>query len=90
MKIITVPEFLGETAGGWPPKMNVTPYVGHKFECACGQMHEFTHYTVVMRELSGMRLVLACPEQDAITCVKVKGIFRFKGFESLFGARVEG
>ncbi len=32
-----------------------------------------------------MRLVLSCPEVDAITCVKIKGIFSIK-FESLFGA----
>lgn len=37
-----------------------------------------------------MRLVFECPSQSIFaTCVKVKGIFRFKGFESLFGTKVE-
>ena len=37
-----------------------------------------------------MRLVFECPDQpNFVTCVKVKGIFGFKGFESLFGTKVE-
>jgi hypothetical protein len=37
-----------------------------------------------------MRLVFECPYQpNIVTCVKVKGFFRFQGFESLFGANLE-
>jgi hypothetical protein len=36
-----------------------------------------------------MRLVFACPNGEYLTCVKVKGVFRFGGFESLFGTRDE-
>src|SRR3990172_367500 len=71
-----------------PNQMNMTPYEGHPFECACGASHRYAFTSVpVLRELTKMRLVLCCPETKALTCVRVKGIVRFRGFESLFGAR---
>jgi len=44
----------------------------------------------LVRELPKMKLVFQCPDEPIfVTCVKVKGLFRFKGFESLFGAKIE-
>ncbi len=88
MEIIPFGQFMAQTFGGRPNQMGLAPYSGHPFECACGVRHVFDPLTVtVLRELPGMRLVLACPQGDAVTCVKIKGLFRFKGFASLFGAQ---
>ncbi|DAB40861.1 MAG TPA: hypothetical protein CFH81_00730 [Sulfurovum sp. UBA12169] len=91
MRILEPTDFFAETLGGRPSQMDTSAYDGHPFECACGQIHDFDSLNVaVLRELTKMRLVLACPVNDGyITCVKVKGWFRFKGFESLFGTKVE-
>lgn len=91
MELIPLEQFMAQTLGGRPNQMGLAPYVGHHFECACGARHVFDPLTVnVLRELSRMRLVFACPQGDAVTCVKVKGIFGFKGFASLFGSQGSG
>ena len=91
MKLLDPIDFFSETLGGRPSQMNTSVYNGYPFECACGQIHEFDSSQIeVLRELTKMRLVLVCPVNDGyITCVKIKGWFRFKGFESLIGTKVE-
>jgi len=91
MKLLDTTNFFAETLGGRSSQMDTSTYNGHPFECACGQIHEFnSHQVEVLRELTRMRLVLACPINDGyVTCVKVKGWFRFKGFESLIGTKIE-
>jgi hypothetical protein len=87
-----VPEerFIAQTMGGRPTRMNTTIYDGHPFDCACGETHTFTTAGVpILRELPGMKLVMACPNGDALTCVKVTGgPFKFKGFKSLLGTAI--
>ncbi|OUR80377.1 hypothetical protein A9Q83_01370 [Alphaproteobacteria bacterium 46_93_T64] len=77
--------FLAETFGGRPCQMDTSIYAGTPFDCACGQKHLFDHHTQVLRELVGQRLVFGCPDSSAVTCVKMKGFFKFKGFESVLG-----
>ena len=91
MKLLSSTDFFAETMGGRPNKMEMNAYQGYPFLCACGKTHVFYSSQVeVLRELPKMRLVFECPDQPIfVTCVKVKGIFRFKGFESLFGTKVE-
>lgn len=91
MKLLSSTEFFTETMGGRPSKMDMSNYEGHPFECACGKTHIYYSDQVdVLRELHKMKLVFQCPDEPIfITCVKVKGIFRFKGFEGLFGAKIE-
>lgn len=78
------------TAGGRPCRLNLGPYVGHPFRCGCGAEHPFDPAgdypteTPVHRELTGMRLVVGCPTGAVVNCVRLTGLFRFKGFESLF------
>lgn len=88
MELINFNEFMRRTLGGVPPgtTVNPAPYVGHTFECACGQYHRFD-VALWIRELTGMRMVHKCPATDSITCIKTTGVFRFKGFRSLFGVR---
>jgi len=90
LELVPLEEFMARTVMGRPNQMDVTPYVGHEFECPCGVRHSFDPFRVkVLRELTWMRLVVSCPQGEAVTCVKVRGIFRFKGFKSLFGAHCE-
>ncbi len=91
MKLLSPNDFFAETMGGRPNMMDVSIYEGYPFECACGQIHSFSPSRVnIVRELPGRRLVFECPEEpNFATCVKLKGILRFKGFVSLFGTRVE-
>ncbi len=86
MKIISNDEFIDLSANGWEVHMNTTPYINHTFECACGKEHKFNQYIRIIRELPKQRLIFVCPDDISyVTCVKVKGWFRFKGFESLYG-----
>jgi len=91
MKLLKIEDFFAKTSKGRPPKMDTIPYNNHYFKCACGDSHEFNSNSIeVIRELSKMRLVVLCPQdENYITCIKVKGIFKFKGFESLFGCKGE-
>ena len=91
MKLVSSTDFFSETMGGRPNEMDMSAYQGHPFLCSCGKTHIFVSGRVhVLRELPKMRLVFECPDQPIfVTCVKVKGLFSFKGFESLFGAKVE-
>ena len=79
MKEVSITEFLSKTTGGRPVSINVSIYRGVPFDCVCGQKHLFSgDKQDVMRELPKMRLVLPCPDTDAINCVHVKGIFKHK------------
>ena len=91
MKMLSPTDFFAETMGGRANKMDMSPYQGHLFRCSCGQEHMYVSSLVeVLRELSDMRLIFKCPENSSFaTCVKVKGLFRFKGFESLYGTKIE-
>jgi hypothetical protein len=87
MDIVPIEEFLRRTMGGRPNQMNVSIYEGCPFECACGKTHTFEPCAVhVLRELPWMRLVLECPHGPFVTCVSIKGWFRYR-LKSLFGAR---
>lgn len=85
VQLLGQPLFFEKTMGGWQPQMNFAPYYGSPFNCACGASHSFSDEIEILRELSGRRIVVTCPSSDCITCVKIKGLFWFKGFESLFG-----
>lgn len=86
MLLYPLERFAVMTYGGRPNQMDMGPYEGAPFDCACGRKHSFNSQTVlVLRELTHMRLVFACPDECYVTCVKLHGILTFKGFESLFG-----
>lgn len=86
LELVSFEEFAQRTMGGCPNQMNTVLYQGAHFSCACGQQHVFQQGSVnVLHELTGMRLVLACPSSEAVTCVKVKGLAKFRGFQAQFG-----
>ncbi len=67
-------------------RIKLDPYLGYQFQCACGDVHVFDNLKVVaIAELAPMKLILGCPHGNHITCVKIRGLIRFKGLESLFG-----
>jgi len=84
-------DFMAETLGGRSNQMDMSAYEGYSFKCACGKEHVYSSDQVkVLRELPKMRLVFECPDQPTlVTCLKLKGIFRFKGFESIFGTKFD-
>jgi len=89
MELVSLEEFGRRTMGGRPNMMDVSIYMGCRYECACGGTHKFDGVPdYILRELPGMRLVVACPDGDAVTCIKIRGFFRYR-FESLFGSRDE-
>ena len=86
--LVDIQSFAEQTSNGWACQMNLVPYYGYSFLCACGQKHTFSDQVEVLRELSYSRLVVLCPlDGNAVTCVKITGILRFNGFKSLFGTK---
>lgn len=88
MEIVSLEEFYSRTTGGRTSKMDTTYYQGSYFLCGCGQEHCFEHNDIrVIRELPRMKLVLKRDKCNYVTCVKVRGLFKFKGFKSLFSTK---
>jgi len=85
MERVDYPEFMRRTDGGWPTHMAMSTHEGEPFECACGDTHDFSELTVqVLKELPKGRLVLTCPDEKGVTCVRLKGLLKPK-IEPLFG-----
>ena len=91
MILLEATDFFAETWGGRPNNINPSVYNGYSFECACGKTHIFNSLSVhILRKLPKKRLVLTCPENDGYaTCIKLRGLLWFKGFESLFGTEIK-
>ena len=89
MELIQLVDFQHRTLGGRPCQMEVSIYGGLPFDCACGRSHNFDPTWVrVLRELPKMRLVLSCPQDMAVNCVRIRGLFR-RRLETLFGAKID-
>lgn len=73
-----------------PNTMDLTPYAGHRWDCACGKTHPYT--LMVKNPIQGIwKVVMQCPDNSTyLTCVKVKMKMwvKFEGFESLFGLKL--
>lgn len=89
-RLMPLEEFLAQTFGGRPNQMDMSAYEGAKFDCACGSAHSYqASSVVVVRELTGMRLIFRCPVSEALTCVAIDGILKFRRFRTLFGTSGE-
>jgi hypothetical protein len=85
MEILQFDEFMSRTFGGRPNHMDTTYYAGSLFQCGCGKNHPFDYLrTPVIRELPKMRIVIKVYECGFVNCIKVRGVFWFKGFKTLF------
>ena len=86
MDIYSIEEFEEKTSGGFPGQADWTPYLGKSYECACGTTHTFNESTEVVRELSGMRFVIQCPQDSFVTLITIT---MFANVKSLFGGKHE-
>ena len=64
--------------------MELSAYDGRFFRCVCGDAHPMFQESA-LRELPGMRLVMACPNGVGVNCVRIGGWIRIK-IETEFGA----
>jgi hypothetical protein len=72
MRKVSAEEFYKQTPGGRPNRANMSAYEGREFECGCGSVHAFNEHTCeVIRELRGMRFIIQCPEDKALTLIKI-------------------
>ena len=59
----------------------MTRYEGHPFRCVCGETHRYLSSEIdVLRELSGMRLVIACPKWGCRDLRESEGSHSLPGF----------
>lgn len=87
LEVVSWEEFEERTRDGRANQMNMDPYEGLNFECACGQDHAYSPLVMVEKELPNSKLVFRCPMNNARTCVQLAGWSYKQGFKSLFGAR---
>ena len=82
--VVKMEEFYRSTFGGRPCQLNMSIYVGTKYECGCGTEHSWDPYGIpVIREIPGMKVVIDNPSCGYVTLVKIKlGFFKYK-FESI-------
>ena len=89
MKMKNAAEFISSIGGFGVCKLDLSSYVYHNYECACGQTHTFDYDSEVLCQ-GAWKLVVGCPSKEYVTCLKLKSKFLgmgFSGFESLFGTK---
>ena len=86
VETVHIDEFLKNTLGGRPCQLQLHIYEGCRFECGCGTVHTYSHFsTQVVREIPMLKLVLQQDGCKYVTLIKIRGFFKYK-FESLFSA----
>lgn len=90
VKLLPLEDFLSSFGNAMRNRMDLTPYYGHWYQCACGGEHVMDDRTLLV--LQGYWKVMAiCPEDPTyFTNIKVQMFMmvKFKGFKSLCGTRV--
>jgi hypothetical protein len=84
MRIVSGDEFVALTANGRENRMDLSAYGGRSYKCVCGYAHAM-YQESALRELPGMRLVMACPDGAGVNCVRIRGWIRIR-IETEFGA----
>jgi hypothetical protein len=90
MRMMRFENFADDFGRAAKPTMNMSIYRDN-FQCACGQSHWFDESIDIICE-GLMKVMVACPNDPAyLTSLKIKMfmLFKFKGFESLAGTRLE-
>jgi len=91
--------------GSGSPLKQMDIYENHPFKCSCGKEHQFKQWELksiknepyidvyqvkIIRTLPKMCFVFQCPDDPHyLTYVHIKGLLWFKGFDSLFGTKIE-
>ncbi len=89
MKMLNVANFITSLGGIGVCKLDLSSYVFHNYECACGQTHTLDYNSEIICQ-GAWKLIVGCSEKEYATCLKLKSKFLgigFTGFESLFGIR---
>jgi len=91
-KLVSPFEFGRLTSKGAPMPPDAVPvYYGHSFDCACGAVHVLSENIAVLREIPGRnKFVASCPLNPTwMNFLKVKGVFRIAGLETMCSTRIE-
>ena len=90
VELLPMEDFLLSFGNAMRNRMDLSPYYGHCYECACGGVHFMDSRTSLV--LQGFWKVLAiCPDNPTyLTNIKVQMFMmvKFKGFKSLCGTQV--
>jgi hypothetical protein len=90
VKMLNNEDFFNSLGSVWRPKMNMSVCNG-KFECACGEYHQYEYSIKLLAEGGGMRVVMQCPKDHNFftnVSIKNKGFFRrFDKFETISGTK---
>ena len=90
VKLLPLDNFLKSFGNAMHNRMDLSPYYGHWYQCACGGEHVMDSRTSLV--LQGYWKVMAiCPEDlTYFTNIKVQMFMmvKFKGFKSLCGTRI--
>jgi hypothetical protein len=91
MKILSLEKFVSDFGRAAKPTMDMSIY-RDSFACACGQSHWFDERIDIICQGFGMKVMVVCPKDPSfLTSIKIKTfmVFKFKGFETLSGARLQ-
>ena len=77
--VVEKEELLKKTMGGVPVKKGMFVYNGIPYECGCGDKH-LLEYAVFDLVAPPAKFIFQC-ENDYLTAVKVKGLFKQKSIE---------
>lgn len=72
-------------------KMELSPFYGNLYDCACGQQHSLEFYSQILYQ-GFWRIVVECPDDPSyLTCVKIRMILmvKFIGLSSISGTRIQ-
>ena len=75
IRLVNWSEFHQETFGGRPNQADLSIYK-FEYKCACGESHRVCDVKCI-RELSGMRFVLCCPDREIVALVKIRSFLFF-------------
>lgn len=73
------------------PPDAVPVYYDHSFDCGCGAVHVLDASIPVPREIPGRnKFVAGCSTNDnVLNFLKVKGLFRIAGLETICSTRID-
>lgn len=92
MKMLSFEAFLGEFGDLQENTLDMSIY-RDSFQCACGRSHWFDERIDIVGGTFFMKLMVVCPDDHSyLTIIKIKTfmIFKFTGFKSLAGTRMNG
>lgn len=91
VKLLPMTDFQISVGRSMHIRMELAPFYGASYECACGQEHILEPYSQILYQ-GFWRIVIVCPDDERyLTCVKIKMILmvKFTGLQSISGTRIK-